>query len=965
LSGILIQHNFIGVADDGVTANSNIFGVYIFLNKDATIGGISPEFGNVIAANVTNIGIPGGYSYNYSPNTLTIQNNKIGTDYTGKVSYRQSPLFQQSAFLVTYGIDISESYTTANILDNIISGQTYYGIYSEYATVNIKSNKIGTDITGTKNLGNGEGIKIGTSSTAVIGGSGQTDKNYIGYNNYGIEALNDTHALITQNSIFCNVNYGISVITGNYQVPSVQVLNFSSTAVSGIATPGSLIELFYSDDCPNICQGKIYITTVQCDGSGKWSYSGNITQAVIATATDGNKNTSPFSSLNIQDNDVVIKQYTCAYNGSITISNTRSGFLFHWDKKEQNGSLTPVGDTQNINNLLPGIYQLTVQYPGGCQKVTEQFEIKDQRVKIQNIIPPVPQCREKQFAFDVNYSGGTGNVQFTWKNSSGAVIGTGKTPTMPEGTYTLTITDDAGCKVTSSPVTIKAKPGPDYDLSTMVTHDAQCGIPNGYIKNITTYVGIGTLTYAWTDGNGKIVSHSKDLTGVPGGSYVLTLYDQSQCSPYSTPSIYLQETNSVFISDATITGPKCGGNNGSITGIYTQNADTFQWYDPSGNPMTTDQTNLNIYNLTDGVYHLYASNSVTKCSNDKYYTVIRIRPEVFIIQNTNITPATCGLNNGGISLSFANNVFPKTYQWVDATGTSAGSNPVLSGVAPGTYTLNVTDKNDCPSVLGGQYIIPNTPLLQFESNNPVITPDACDQQLGSIKGITAMGGVLPYTIVWTDANGKVAGNSLDLIGVGKGAYHIHVTDATQCAIPLDANYSVDNVETIPGQPAYADHKICLPAVVEFNATNPQTGVYSLYAKETDLIPVYTSTSGKFSFQVNATSDYYISYSIGSCESPKTKVHVEVVLIDIKFATAFTPNGDGINDYWEITGIEKYPETTVQVFNRQGQKVFESRGYAHPFDGSFKGKKLPVGVYYYVLNMSTNCDILSGSLTIIR
>ncbi|MFI5136736.1 MAG: gliding motility-associated C-terminal domain-containing protein [Sphingobacteriales bacterium] len=966
-TGILVQNNFIGVADDGVTPASNIFGINVFLNGDLTIGGKDATFGNVIAGNVTNIGVQTGYYYTVTPNTVSIQNNKIGTDYTGAISYRQSPLFQQSAFLVTYGINISSGNTTASILNNVISGQSYYGIYVENAAFLIKGNKIGTDITGTKNLGNGEGIKAGVASSGTIGGPNAAGKNYIAYNTYGIEALNDTHALITQNSIFCNTNYGISVNTYSYQVPFVQVLNFSSTAVSGVATPNSQIELFYSDDCPNICQGKTYITTVAADANGKWIYNGSITQAVIATATDANKNTSPFSSLIIQNNDLVIKQYTCAYNGSITLSQTRSGFLFHWDKIEQNGTLTPVGDTQNIANLLPGNYRLTVQYPGGCQKVTQLFEITDQRIKIQNIISPVPVCRQKQFQFDVNYTGGTGNVQFTWKDANGNTIAGGKSPVMPEGTYTLTISDDAGCKVTSAPVTIKAKPGPDYDLSTMQVNPARCGIADGSIKNITTYVGIGTLSYSWQDATGKQISTKLDLTNVPGGSYTLTLSDQSQCSPYSTPPIFISETNSVIISDAFITQPKCGNNDGSITGISTQNADSFQWYDPSGAPITTNQSNLDLFNLAEGTYRLHAVNTVTNCSNDKYFTVTRLAPDVFTVQNTVVTPATCHLNNGSVHLTFSGKIIPQTYQWTDAAGTVASYVADLTNAAPGSYTLNVTDSHGCPSVLGGPYVILNTPLLQFApSSNPVSTADVCDQQFGSIKGVAITGGVEPYNITWTvNPGGKIVGNNLDLTGVGQGSYHLHITDNTTCAIPLDTNYTVGNNEIIPAQPSLADHTVCSPGIVPINVISPKTGVYNLYNQITDIVPAYTNTSGRFSIQVDQTSDYYVSYNVGSCESPRTKVHIEVVLIDVKFPTAFTPNGDGINDYWDITGIEKYPATTVQVFNRSGQRVFESKGYAHPFDGTYNGKKLPADVYYFIINLATSCDLFSGSLTLIR
>ncbi|RYD84169.1 MAG: gliding motility-associated C-terminal domain-containing protein [Sphingobacteriales bacterium] len=82
------------------------------------------------------------------------------------------------------------------------------------------------------------------------------------------------------------------------------------------------------------------------------------------------------------------------------------------------------------------------------------------------------------------------------------------------------------------------------------------------------------------------------------------------------------------------------------------------------------------------------------------------------------------------------------------------------------------------------------------------------------------------------------------------------------------------------------------------------------------------------------------------------------------ANAFTPNGDGINDYWKIKGIENYTNGTVSVFTRDGRQVYQSKGYAVPFDGTFNGKQLPAGVYYYVIDLKS-CNLISGNVTILR
>lgn len=82
-------------------------------------------------------------------------------------------------------------------------------------------------------------------------------------------------------------------------------------------------------------------------------------------------------------------------------------------------------------------------------------------------------------------------------------------------------------------------------------------------------------------------------------------------------------------------------------------------------------------------------------------------------------------------------------------------------------------------------------------------------------------------------------------------------------------------------------------------------------------------------------------------------------------TAFSPNGDGINDVWNIPSLQSFGNGSVQVFNRYGKIVFSSIGYAKPWDGSYNGSILPVGVYYYIINAGNGKKPYAGSITILK
>jgi gliding motility-associated-like protein len=95
------------------------------------------------------------------------------------------------------------------------------------------------------------------------------------------------------------------------------------------------------------------------------------------------------------------------------------------------------------------------------------------------------------------------------------------------------------------------------------------------------------------------------------------------------------------------------------------------------------------------------------------------------------------------------------------------------------------------------------------------------------------------------------------------------------------------------------------------------------------------------------------------------VKVITEIREIKVPNIFTPNGDGVNDHWLIQFLNTYANCRVQVFNRYGQKVFESTGYNNPWDGKFNNQPLPFGTYYYIIALRKGMKSITGYVTIVR
>ena len=89
--------------------------------------------------------------------------------------------------------------------------------------------------------------------------------------------------------------------------------------------------------------------------------------------------------------------------------------------------------------------------------------------------------------------------------------------------------------------------------------------------------------------------------------------------------------------------------------------------------------------------------------------------------------------------------------------------------------------------------------------------------------------------------------------------------------------------------------------------------------------------------------------------------------DLIVYNAFSPNGDGRNDFWDIENAAFFPDIIVEVYNRWGEKFFNTKGYSDDkrWDGTNKGKLAPVGTYYYIVIPYNGATPITGPVTIVR
>jgi len=960
---------------DQLYLGDNIFGQDASSMQAICSGGINligvsnVTIGDKNARNTFLSGLGINVSSTSSNNTINIINNNFGvaSDGVSTIWYIDGTFLNISSDLPT-PTDPQPS-ILLNISDNLFShyGQSFGGLVISRigGLFTIKHNWFGTDRLDKLPLNmqkahGGDGICIyleDIQADVIIGDIDPSLGNKFAYSEVGIIASNCKNVKVIRNSFKC---ISVQEYENTSVIPQISVTQNTGQYIAGTSSPSALVDVFLSDDCTN-CSPETYIGSTNADISGNWKYTFTqaYTRSILANAHVG-KQSSNFTKPQINVLKVLVTPFNCGMGGSITGITITNTDKVKW--VDVNGVV--VSTQLQLTNVKPGMYKLIIgEY---CPVESNFIEIQDFTPQIYSDSKQIanPSCNQDNgsinniFAFSLD-----GNpVKYVWTDQQAVVVSyTSNVSNLKQGSYTLTVTSSSGCTQTYGPIILQNTTGPNIDQSKVIIQSTNCGQSTGSITNLVV-TGTGTLKYIWWNDQQQTVSTTQDLTGQPAGTYKLEVTDDSQCGPVYTTDIAIPQTNGITLdeSKAFTTIASCSKDNGSITGIVVNGATNYQWTDANNKVVGS---NADLQNAAPGDYVLTATNNFGCSETSKTYHVGQQPPTQFPAYAAAVVPTCTGKSNGAITVVTDNLV--NSTRWVDNQGqTIGGKSPAITDLPAGIYQLFLTDANGCEN-LYNSYTIPTIPQLQILPGAEQITNDQCALKTGSINGVQITGGMLPYTYSWVDANSNVISSSPNLSGAGAGLYTLNVNDASNCGL-VSAVYTVQNQNNTIPAPLVANVQLCSPGDGLLQVTNP-SAVYSyrLYDSETSTTPVDEQVSGSFKITVKANGFYYVTQVSGDCESSKTKVQVSVGITSLDIANAFTPNGDGINDYWKIKGVENYPAAIVQVFTRNGQKIFESRGYATPFDGTYKGKQLPVGVYYYIINLGTNCNLLSGSLTIIR
>lgn len=529
---------------------------------------------------------------------------------------------------------------------------------------------------------------------------------------------------------------------------------------------------------------------------------------------------------------------------------------------------------------------------------------------------------------------------------------------------------DNGCMDdTIRTVTILPQPVAKFGVGASI-----CSSDSVYITDTSVVAGGNITSWQWHfgDGNSQVRTNGNPFYHkyAAAGTYEIYLIVTSN---NSCKSDTLKRTVTVLPTPVS----KFGFDKNVCLGQSIQFSDSSiaaggpvtQWHWNYGDGNSEIRTNNSNFNYTYGAVGTYivslVVNGANGCKSDSFKLTVNVTSK----PSANFTFSGKPCVDSSFSFSSAtvyNPAVPSAWYWEYGDGNNATTTTahtaahVYAIAATGLRVRHAVTYGGCPSDTTEQ-VIPQlyaNPAASFSVDDPTICQD-------QPVGFSGAGSADISNWNWNFGNGTgnmVPPFSRPYNSTGSFTVTLSVENAGGCktvvapqTITVAPRPDLDagpDVYLRPGEAKQLMAGISNPAAYNFLWT-PSTALSAV-----NILSPVTSTTVNQLYKITATD------KLAGCEATDS-VWVKIAST-IYIPNAFTPNSDGKNDLWRIPALDAYPDCVVMIFNRYGQKIFESKGYSRPWDGTFKGSAQPMGSYIYLIQPGEpGTEVLKGTVTIIR
>ncbi len=632
---------------------------------------------------------------------------------------------------------------------------------------------------------------------------------------------------------------------------------------------------------------------------------------------------------------VEVTDITCngASNGAIDIY-VSGGIPPYEYSVDNQGSWTP---GSSFAGLLPGSYEVYARDANLCTVYGGSFTMTDPALlTISASANNIALCSgDSSGAIDISASGGTGLLLYSLNGTGFQSSGTFMN--LPAGDYTAYVMDEGGCTATQA-VTITE---PEAVMAIIIKTDATFG-NLGSINFSVTSGGIEPYEYT-IEGPGGTFSSETFYSDLEVGTYHAIARDANGCIDEEMVNILDVLPLDVVVNVSNIS---CFGElDGSIEMLPQDAEGVVEYSIDSGVTFVPNALFSNLAGNT--TYDLVARDAAGKVFTG---TANILEPSEIMLSRT-ITPAECNKfsETGAIQITVSGGTPGYSYLWSDGSTVKD-----RNGILAGTYTLLTTDANLCKRI---DTMLVNSQVLvdAFAGNDTTICHGASIQLFGE-GGHTASWSPTTYLSDPDIANPmaiEVTNNITYILTISEEAsvYGCFNTDTVTISVLPQTGLEVTQ-DTFIIRGASIELELIGGPFFAYR-WDPAEGLDNSTVPNPVASPQQTTT--------------YTVYALNENNCEESDMVTLEVIEDIMAYNVFSPNGDGINDYFDIKNADRFPEILVEVYSRWGDMLFQSVGYddSKRWDGTTRGTEAPLGTYYYVIIPFSGAKPITGNVTIIR
>lgn len=538
---------------------------------------------------------------------------------------------------------------------------------------------------------------------------------------------------------------------GAYSVTVTDANGCTATGTAVITAPPSISVIVIATDtiCPGASDGEA--AAIVSGGTMPFSFlwSNGATTSSISNLPAGTYSVTVTDANNCQASAsatiVEAAPFTVAIIGTETVCQPESSgqatasvsggsapFNFLWSTGSTN---------QSIADLPEGSYSVTVTDANGCTAVAEiDIDIIDD-FDVNAVITNISCFGANDGSIALTPVGGNPPYSYLWSN--GATTAT--VSNLAASNYMVTVTEGSGCQI----IRLFSVTAPAQLTATATSVNPACPASASGSASVVANGGTPPYTYLWSNG-----ATTASIVNLVGGSYTVTVTDSEMCT--ATASATLVSPPQLIINLATQNVLCSGEPTGSAVASPVGGTPpyTYAWSSGATGPSVND--------LPAGTYGL----TVTDANNCTVNTTFIINEVPALMVTLDITNIFCDpAGTGAITANASGGTPPYTFEW-----SNGGAGATIAGLAAGTYTVTVTDANECEAVISGT--VEEFPRLIL---TPIATSPRCFGDTNGAATVIVAGGTPPFSYLWNTGS-----TTAEILNIPAGVYSVTVTDAVGC-----------------------------------------------------------------------------------------------------------------------------------------------------------------------------------------